>query len=138
MHVDRVAALNAVAEGVAARELLHREVGRQMNHVAEGHLTQPLAIATHFGALWIEQLERLIAVRGSVRLQHFSRLHRAEGVFVRRVADQPGEVPDQQDRLMTQLLEQGQLAQRDAMADVQVGRRRVDAEVDAQRSIVDQ
>ena len=138
VDVDGVAALNAVVEGVAGRELLDGEVGGQMDHVGEGHLTEPLAVATHFGAFWIEQFERLIAVGGCVGLQHFSRLHGAEGIFVRRIADESGEVADQEDRLMSELLEQGQLAQRDAMADVQVGRCWIDAEVDAQRSICEQ
>ena len=139
VHVDRLLRVDPVRLNVSrAGELLHGEVRGQVDDVAERHLAEPLAVAADLGADGIEQLEGLILVGLGVAVEDLGRLHRAQRVLVRRVADQSGEVADQQDRLVSELLEQGQLAQRDAVADVQVGRGRVNPEIDAQGTVFDQ
>jgi hypothetical protein len=53
-------------------------------------------------------------------------------VAPRRVADHRREVADQEDHLMPQVLQLAHLVQHDGVADVDVGRRRVQAELDPQ------
>ena len=51
-----------------------------------------------------------------------------------RVADHAGEIADQEDHLMAQLLELAHLVEQHRVAQVQIGRSRVEARLDAQRA----
>ena len=53
-------------------------------------------------------------------------------VLSRGIADHPGEVPDQELHLVAQLLEVAQLVDHHGVAEVQVGRRRIEAQLDTQ------
>ena len=77
---------------------------------------------------------RLLHVGGGVGLDLLLREAGPGGRLARRVTDLGGEVADDQDRGVTELLELAQLAQHDREAEVDVGRGRVDAELDPQRA----
>ncbi len=62
-----------------------------------------------------------------------ARQRRAGGVAARRIADHRREIADQEDHLMAQILQLAHLVQDDRVAEVQVRRGRVQAELDAQR-----
>jgi len=49
------------------------------------------------------------------------------------IADHPGEIPNDKDRLVTEVLELPQFSQNDRMAEVNVGRGWVDAQLYSQR-----
>ena len=65
-----------------------------------------------------------------------ARERRPRRVLAGRVADHPGEVADQKQDVMAELLELAQLVQEHGVAEVQVGRGRVEARLDAQRRAV--
>src|SRR2546427_865085 len=54
-------------------------------------------------------------------------------VAARRIADQGGEVADQEDHLVAQVLQLAHLVEHHGVAQMDVGRRRVQAQLDAQR-----
>ena len=101
-------------------------------------LAQPLGVVADDRALAVEDLEGLLGVGAAVRLDLLEREHRAGAVLVAGVADERREAADEQDRLVAELLELAQLAHGDGVAERQVGRRGVDAEVDAQRPALGQ
>ena len=82
----------------------------------------------------VEHLERLLLVGAGVGLDLLDAQHRAQLRAAARVADARGEVADDQHDEVAGVLEVAQLAQHDGVAEVDVGRRRVDAELDAQRA----
>ena len=61
------------------------------------------------------------------------RQRRARDVAARRIADQSGEVADQEDDGVAHVLEVFQLAHQHGVAEVQVGRGGIEAGLDAQR-----
>ena len=52
-----------------------------------------------------------------------------------RIADHRGEIADDENRLMPEILELAQFPQDDRVAEMDVGARRIDAELDPQRAI---
>ena len=132
--VDRVVALEAAGEIVALQELRHREVRGEAQHLAEVELAEPVRVAPHDRALPVQDAEDLVHVGAAVRLDLLRGEHRAGLVLVRGVADEAGEVADQERHLVAEVLEGAQLTHRQRVAEVQIDRRRVVAAVDAQRA----
>jgi hypothetical protein len=81
----------------------------------------------------VQDLENLLLIGAGVRLHLFRRQPRARGVLARGVPDHPGEVPDQEDRRMPQLLELAHLVDEDRVAEVQVRGSGVEPGLNAQR-----
>ena len=79
-------------------------------------------------------LRRLVHVRARVRVDLLAGEHRPGGRAPARVAHARGVVADDQDDGVAEVLELAQLLQHDGVAEVQVGRGRVQAELDAQRA----
>ena len=50
-----------------------------------------------------------------------------------RVADHRGKIADDEDRFVSEVLKLAQLSQDDGVAEMQIGARRIDAELDPQR-----
>ena len=149
-HHDRVPALeqrvqelhhrDGDAVAVAAREVVplehpgHGGAGGEAQHVLDAHRAQPLGVAADLEGIVEEDPARLLHVGGGVGLDLLLREPGPGRRPARRVTDLGGEVADDQDRGVTELLELAQLAQHDREAEVDVGRRRVDAELDPQRA----
>ena len=110
-----------VAEPARAKSSLH------------AHGREPLAVGADLGALGVEDAEGLLAVGRGVALDLLAAQHRPRGRAPRGVADAGGPVADDQHRQVPGVLELAQLAQHDRVAEVDVRRRRVDAELHAQR-----
>ena len=104
-----------------------------LSSVREVELAEPVGVAPQLGLVGIENLERLLDVGLGVRVDLLERERRPRGVAARRVADERREVADDEHDRVAEVLELPQLAQRHRVAEVQVGRGRVDAELDAQR-----
>src|SRR5262249_15549524 len=66
-------------------------------------------------------------------LDGFARHRRPRNVAAGGIADHAGHVADQEDDSVSEVLEVAHLAQQDGMAEVQIGRGRVEAGLDAQR-----
>jgi hypothetical protein len=107
--------------------------GGQPDHVGRGHLAHQAGVEFDAGALGVQNLEDLRLVGARILAHVVLAERRAGGVLARRVADHAGEVADQEDDLVAELLEPAHLVDQHRVADVQVRRRRVEAGLDHQR-----
>ncbi len=129
---DRRAGGEPLLEVVALDQAGDRGLRQQAEQLLRRH-PQPLAVEADLGALAVEQLEGLLLVGGGVGLDLLGRGHRPLRRAAAGVADPGGEVADDQHDLVARLLELAQLLQDDRVAEVDVGRGRVDPELDPQR-----
>ena len=97
---------------------------------------EPLAVAPQLEPrrVVVEDLERLLLVGAGVRLDLLDGQHRPQLGAPARVPDARGEVADDQHDHVAGVLEVAQLAQHDRVPEVDVGRRRVDPQLHAQRA----
>ncbi len=95
---------------------------------------EPLPVEPDLGARGIEDLHRLIDVELRVRVDLRVREDRPLRGAPGRVTDPGRVVADDQDARVARVLERAHPLQRDPSADVDVGRRDVDPELDAERS----
>ena len=103
------------------------------NDVLERQRAEPLRVEPHQGAAHVEHLPELGPVRLRVAAdlvpgERPPRLRAAGGV-----ADHPGEVPDDDDDLVSEVLEIAQLLEDHRVSQVQVGRGRVESQLDLER-----
>ncbi len=132
MDPDGVSFGVAMGEPVSSQELLYSEVRGQLDHVGEGEIGQPFGVAADDGLLRIEDLVRLVNV-GLCFVGHFLRgLLSPRRILVAGIADEPREIADEEDGLVSQLLELGQLSHSYSMSQMQVWGRGVVAAVDPQ------
>jgi hypothetical protein len=64
---DRLLRRIALGEIIAFEHACNRVLRGQLDHVGRGHLSEPFAVETHFGALAIEHLEHLLGIGLRVR-----------------------------------------------------------------------
>ena len=133
-HRDRLAGRQPFGEVVALEQLRGGRRAQQREQLDHRHV-QPLAVAPHLQALGVrvEDPQRLLLEGRRVGLDLLRGEHRAQARAPRGVADARGVVADDQHHPVPGVLELAQLAQHDRVAEVDVGRGRVDPELDAQR-----
>src|SRR5205085_1000173 len=85
------------------------------------------------GLYRVENLVDLLLIRLGVRDDLFARQGGTRRFFSGGVADHAGEVADEKDDAMTELLEVLHLADDDRMAEVDVGGGRIEADLDGER-----
>jgi hypothetical protein len=108
-------------------------MAREREEPVHGHV-EPLAVAPDLEPLVGEQhLARLAHVGLRVRVDLLAREHGPRGRAPGGIPHARGVVPDDQDDRVAGVLELAELGQDDRMAEVDVGRRRVQAELDAER-----
>ena len=90
-----------------------------------------LRVEHHLRLLGVEDLRHLCAVALRVLQDLLARKGRTRLVLAGGIADHAGEVADQELHLMAQLLELAQLVDHHRMPEMQVGRRRVEAQLHA-------
>jgi hypothetical protein len=138
-RVEELVQADGPSRRVAGGEVLplehprHREVRRLTDDLLEGQRPEPLRIEPHLGSSHVQDFPQLRLVRLGIVPDLVPRERPARLGAARRVADHPGEVADDDDDLVAQLLEVAQLLQHHGVAEVQVGRRRVEPELDLQR-----
>jgi len=133
VHADRLAGLEALGKVVALHHARHGVPGGQLDHAARAQGVRPFAVVAQLGLAGVQHLEGLLAVGFGVHADLLGRERRARAVAPGRVADQAGEVADQKDHLMPQVLQLAHLVQHHGVTQVDVGRRRVQPQLDAQR-----
>src|SRR4030095_2563504 len=104
------------------------------NDALEGQSREPRRVELDARPRHVDDLAELRAVRVSVpadlvRGERLARLRAS-----RRIADHAGEVADDDDHLMAEILEVAQLAQDDRVAQMKIGRGGVEPQLDLERS----
>jgi hypothetical protein len=133
VHADRRAGLQPLAEVIAFEHARQRVARGELDHAARAERIAPFAVVADLGPGRIEHQAGLRVVGLRVGLDLLARQRRAGGVAAGRVADHRREVADQENYLMPQVLQLAHLVQHHRMAEVDVRRGRVQAELDAQR-----
>jgi hypothetical protein len=121
-----------LGEVVAREHLGDRHAAAELEGVEERHLAEPLAVAADFGLLGVEDLVGLLEVGLGVLLDLLLGKDRARLGLAGGVSDAGGVVADDEDGLVTELLELAELLEDDHVAEGQVRAGRVDAELHAQ------
>ncbi|MNT02548.1 hypothetical protein D3C72_1370500 [compost metagenome] len=133
MQGDRRIRLETLGEIFALQDARHRVLGRQLNHAARAERIAPFRVVADLGAFRIQHQAGLREVSLRVLFDLFFRQRRARDVAAGRIADHRGEIADQEDDLMAQILQLTHLVENDGVPEVQIWCSRVQAEFDAQR-----
>src|SRR5450830_1810404 len=99
--------------------------------VTRGHGPEPLAVVADLAALHVQDFAHLLGVGLGVAANLLLREYGPRARAARGVADAPGEIADDEDDLVPQLLEAPQPPQGDAVPQVQVRGAGVGAVLDA-------
>src|SRR5262249_2998268 len=134
VEADRPARGVAVGEIFALEHLGQREMCRLTDDVLEGQLRQPRRIEIDPRSAHVQDLAELRAVRLRVGANLLPRERLARLRAPRGITDHAGEVADDDDDLVAEVLEVAQLLQDDRVPEVQVGRRGIEAELDQERA----
>ena len=133
MGANRLGFVDALPEILTLQHLLQGDAAVQPDHVGEGHLLEPIAIEDDPGSLFIKHLESLLLVCPGIR-QHFvmGQLRPRRGTSA-RIPDHRGEIADQQNAVMTEVLELPQFLKGHRVAEVDVGCRGIHPEFHLKR-----
>ena len=132
-HGDGLARRESLVEVVALEQARNGGRPREPEHVREVELREPLAVEANLRLRGVDDLERLLLVGARVRIDLLVREDRPLRRAPRRVADPGRVVADDQDADVAVVLEGAHALKRDGAPDVDVRRRHVDSELDAQR-----
>ena len=132
MQADRAAIGEALVEVVALHHAGHRVLGRQLDHAARAQGVAPLAVVANFRARRVQHLGGLGVIGFGVELDLLGRERRARAVAARRITDQRREIADQKNHLVAQILQLPHLVEHHRVADVNVGCRGVQTQLDTQ------
>jgi hypothetical protein len=132
VHADGRAGLVALVEVIALHHARHRVLGGELDHAARAERVAPLGVAADLRLLRVQDQRGLLEVGLGVGLDLLTGQRRPRGVAAGRIADQRGEVANQEDHLVAQVLELPHLVEHDGVAQVQVGCGRVQAQLDLQ------
>ena len=133
MQCDRLFVLKALMKVFALQHLGDGSLGRQFDPVCRFHLFEPLVVEANFGRAGRENLIDLLHVGLGVLHQFVGTERRARRGAARGVSDHSRKVADQENHMMTEVLKMFELAQKDRVSKVKVGRGRVEPGFHAQR-----
>ena len=105
MDTDRRPGLQPLAEVVAFHHSRNGVACRQLDHAPRAERVAPLGVVADLGPGRVENQARLRIVSASICFDLLACQRRARGVATRRVADHRGEVTDQEDDRMAQILQ---------------------------------
>ncbi|MNM45771.1 hypothetical protein D3C81_566990 [compost metagenome] len=131
---DGLTAAVALLEVVALHHAGHCLLGRQLDHAGRAELAEPAGVVLDAGLRGIQDLERLLRIGEGVVLDGLFGERRAGAVLAGGIPHHGGEVADQQNDLVTQILEGLQLVEDHGVTQVNVRSRRVHPQLDAQRA----
>ncbi len=123
----------ALGEVVALEQARHGVLGAETDHVLEAQTVEPIAVEANLGFFRVENLEDLGLVGGGVGQDFFPRERRPGDVAAGGVADAGGAVAHDEDHVVAHVLEVLHLAEEHGVAQVQVGRGGIEADLDFQR-----
>jgi hypothetical protein len=130
---DRLVLLEAGAEVDALHHASERVGAREADHAFGAERPQPAAVVVDDRAVAVEHGVHLALIGAGVLLDLAAAELRTGGLLPRGIADHPGEVADQEDHPMSEVLEMPHLAQQHRVTEVQVRRGRVEPGLHHQR-----
>ncbi len=133
VHGDGHALLEPLGEIVALQQSRQGVFGGQANHAIGAQRLAPLGVVANLGFLRVEHQAGLGVIGLGVGLDLLDRQRRAGGVAPGRIADARGEIADEKNDRVAQILQLPELVEHHGVADMNVGRGGVEAEFDAQR-----
>ena len=125
--------VEAFAEVVALQHAGQRVFRRQLDHARRAERPQPFVIEANLGFLRVEDLEHLPLVGPRVLVDLFMRQRGPGDLLPGGISDHPGEIADDEDDAMAELLEVLHLADHNRVAEVEVGRGGIESDFDGQR-----
>ena len=132
VHGDRLLAREALGEIVALEHARDGVLRGELDHARGAERLAPFGVVADLGACGIEHLGRLCVISRGVGLDLLARQRRAHVVAARRVADHRREVADEEDHLVPEVLHLAHLVEDDRVAEMDVGRGGIEAQLDAQ------
>ena len=133
MHADGLPGFEALAEVVSLHHAGHVVLGSQRNHAARAQRVAPFTVVANFGFGRVQHPAGLLVIRFGIGLNLLLRERWPRGVAARRVTDQCGEIANQKDHGVTQILQLTHFVEHHRVPQVDVWRRRVQPQFDAQR-----
>ncbi len=131
---DRLLAVEALAEVFALKHARYRVLRGEFDHVGGSHRPEPFAVETNFGLCPIQHLEHLIGVGLRIGLHIRWRQRLPCDVLAGGIADHSGEVTDQENDLVPEILKLPHLVEQHGVPEMQVWCGGVKARFDAQRT----
>src|ERR1035437_1434278 len=133
MDEDRLSGLETGREIVSLEEAGDGVLAAEADQPVSAERGEPARVEVDLRGDGVEDPEDLRLVRLCVNEDLLPRQLRTGHFLPGGIADHPGEVPDQKDHLVSQLLEVAHLPQDDRVAEVEVWSGRVEADLDPQR-----
>ena len=130
---DGLLGVEALGEVFAFEHLRDGELGHELDHVVVAELVEPLGVIADLGFFGVEDLEDLLLVRFGVGGDLLGGEGLAGDVASGGVADEGGGIADEEDDGVAEELEVAELADKDGVAEVEVGRGGVEAGFNAER-----
>ena len=134
VHGNRRAVFQAFRKVVALENACHRVFRAQTEHVLELQLIEPFAIKADLGFGGVQNFEDLRLISLGVAVDIGAGHGRARNIATCRIADHAGAIADQKNNRVAQVLKVFHLAQQHGVAQVQIGRRRIEAGFHTQRA----
>ena len=133
MNSNRHAAFEALREVLALHHARHRVARRELDHSRRAERVRPFAVVANLGARGVEHFARLRVISLRVFDDLLALQRRARIVATRRVTNHRGEIADQKDHGVTEVLKLTQLVQHHRVTNVQIRARRIKPQLRAQR-----
>src|SRR5580704_3667101 len=133
VYQDRFLVLKSFVEVFAFEKLRDGILRHQANELIGGELAHPSAVEVDHGFLRIENFEDLCLIGFGIFFDLFAGERRARDRAARWIADHAGEIADQKNRGVAEVLKVLELAQDYGVTQVQVRSSRIHAEFHAQR-----
>ena len=105
MGMNGLLPIDSLTKIFALEHLLQGDAAVEPDHFFVSHLAEPIPIEDDLGAAGIEDLESLLAIGLGVGLHFGGGEMRSGGGAAARIPDQPGEIANDEDGLMSQILE---------------------------------
>src|ERR1700691_3075139 len=117
----------SLGESAALEHACERMSGCYLDQARSAHAAEPARIKIHARALRIKDAKDLLFIGARIALHLLGRQSRPGHGAAARIANQAGEIADQEYDLMPELLECAHLVDEHGMAEVQIRRGRIEA-----------
>ena len=132
MYRDRVTVFETFGKIVAFHNPRQRVLRRKLNHPSCAQTVAPFGVVADFGFFRIKHQTGLREIGHGIFLDLFARQGRTGDISSARVSDHRGEIADQENHDMAEILKLAHLVQYYRMAQMQIRSGRVQSEFDPQ------